>query len=346
MATVHSRRVRTGRLETELLEAGPPDAPTLVLVHGNISSSAFFADTMARLGDTLHCLAPDLRGFGGSDRLPVDARRGLADFADDLHELLTELGVYDGGRQITLLGWSLGGGVAMQYLLDHPSGIAGLVLEAAMSPYGFGGTKDLAGTPCTPDFAGSGGGTANAELVRLIAEGDRSGDSDASPRRVLATIYVAPDCQLPDELTDRLVDGMLAMATGPDFYPGDATPSPHWPGMAPGSKGVNNALSPKYCDLSRLGSLPAGPEILWIRGDSDQMVSDSSLADLGTLGQLGVVPGWPGAEDFPPQPMLGQLRSVLSRYGRYREEVLAGCGHSPHLEQPAAFEKLVREFIG
>jgi hypothetical protein len=45
-----------------------------------------------------------------------------------------------------------------------------------MSPYGFGGTRDVAGTPCHADFAGSGGGTANPEFVRLLAAGDRGGE--------------------------------------------------------------------------------------------------------------------------------------------------------------------------
>jgi pimeloyl-ACP methyl ester carboxylesterase len=47
--------------------------------------------------------------------------------------------------------------------------------------------------------------------------------------------------------------------------------------------------------------------------------------------------------------MVGQMRAVLDRYqltgGRYTEHVLAGCGHSPHLEHPAEFTRLVTEFL-
>jgi len=349
MATVSTRRVRTQRLETHLLEAGSAELPTLVLVHGNVSAANFFADTMARLGDSLHCLAPDLRGFGGSERKPVRAERGVADFAEDLHELFGELDLLGAGP-IALLGWSLGGGVVMRFAMDHPELVGKVVLEAAMSPYGFGGTRDLTGTPCAPDYAGSGGGTANPELVRLIAEGYRGDEHEAAPRRVLTGLYVRPPCELDEQLTDRLVDGMLQLATGEDFYPGDGVASPHWPGTAPGSRGVNNAISPKYCDLSGFGALAGGgPDVLWLRGDSDQIVSDASLVDLGRLGQLGVLPDWPGMDVFPPQPMLGQLRAVLDAYaatgGSYREQVLTDCGHSPHLEQPAVFEALVRDFV-
>jgi pimeloyl-ACP methyl ester carboxylesterase len=144
-----------------------------VLVHGNVSSAQFFAGTMGVLGQRCHCLAPDLRGFGLSEAIPVDARRGVRDFADDLHALLAESGLVPDGEQVHLLGWSLGGGVVLQYAIDHPGAVASIVLESPMSPYGFGGTRDAAGAPCWPDFAYSGGGTANPEMVRRIADGDR-----------------------------------------------------------------------------------------------------------------------------------------------------------------------------
>src|SRR6266545_3968705 len=77
------------------------------------------------------------------------------------------------------------------------------------------------------------------------------------------------------------------------------------------------------------------PPVLWVRGANDQIVSDSSLFEFGTLGKLGAVPGWPGEEIYPPQPMVGQTRAVLGQYaangGAYREAVLDGCGHSPYV---------------
>jgi hypothetical protein len=80
-----------------------------------------------------------------------------------------------------------------------------------------------------------------------------------------------------------------------------------------------------------------------------QIVSDASLVDLGHLGALGVVPGWPGPGVFPAQPMVGQIRTVLDRYraagGRYTEQVLAGCGHSPHLEHPDEFLAALTSFL-
>jgi pimeloyl-ACP methyl ester carboxylesterase len=89
--------------------------------------------------------------------------------------------------------------------------------------------------------------------------------------------------------------------------------------------------------------------VLWIRGADDVLISDTSLFDLGHLGKLGLVPGWPGEELFPAQPMVSQTRAVLQSYrangGRFDELVLDQCGHSPHIERSAAFVGAVSSFI-
>ena len=41
-----------------------------------------------------------------------------------------------------------------------------------------------------------------------------------------------------------------------------------------------------------------------------------SMFDLATFGKLGVVPGWPGDEVCPPQPMIAQIKQVLDNYLR------------------------------
>lgn len=94
---------------------------------------------MAALGDHCHCIVPDLRGFGRSQRVPIDARRGLR------------------------------------------------------------------------DFAGSGGGTANPELVRRIAGGGRYTE------RVLAPCGHSPHLKRPAEFTGivtRFLAGLDQRARG------------------------------------------------------------------------------------------------------------------------------------
>jgi pimeloyl-ACP methyl ester carboxylesterase len=337
---VQALTVSTKRLATQVRTVGDAGGTPVVFVHGNLSTSRFWDETLAALPGSFQRLAPDLRGFGRSETRPVDATGGMRDFADDLHALLEapELGLE--GRQVHLVGWSVGGAVAMRYAIDHPRAVASLALVAPMSPYGFGGTRDEQGTPCWPDFAGSGAGTANPDYVRLLGERDR-GDAPLSPRQVMNSFYFRPPFRLEPDREEAYLDAVLETVVGDGNYPGDMATSPNWPGVAPGTRGFNNALSPKYCDLSGLAGIDPKPPVLWIRGADDQVISDTSMFDFGYLGKLGAVPDWPGDGVYPPQPMLAQTRAVLDAYrergGAYREAVIDDCGHSPHIERPEAF---------
>lgn len=346
---ISSSKLTTARLGTHLLSSGAPGGEPVIFIHGNVSSSRFYEELMLAMPPRYRCLAPDLRGYGDSDRAPIDATRGLRDFSDDLFEFVRHPQVLPTNRKVHLVGWSAGGCVAMQFAIDHPEQIASLVLMAPGSPYGFGGTKGLEGTPCWPDFAGCGGGGANPEFVKRIAAGDTSEESPFSPRNVMNQFYFKPPFRVPREREDVFVSEMIKMAIGDGTYPGNMERSPHWPGVAPGARGMNNALSGRYCNLTAFVDISPRPSVLWIRGDADQIVSDASLFDFGQLGKLGLVPGWPGESVFPPQPMIRQTRAVFDQYrargGKVREEVLAGVGHSPHLEAPEKFRALLLGFL-
>lgn len=348
-AQVASQQVSTSRLRTHFLTAGTDGGIPVLFIHGNVSSATFWDETLAALPTGYHGIAPDLRGFGESETKPLDATRGVRDFSDDLHALIEALGLTSRGRRVHFVGWSVGGGVAMQYAIDHPDEVASLVLVNPVSPYGFGGSRDENGTPIWSDYAGSGGGTANPEFVQRLAEGDRGDESAFSPRNVMNTFYFKPPFRVDPEREEAFVSSLLSTRTGEANYPGDMTTSPNWPGVAPGVTGMNNAISPKYLNLSSFAEIKPRPNVLWIRGADDQIVSDTSLLDFGYLGQLGAVPGWPGAEVYPPQPMVSQTRAVLEAYrangGRYHEEVFADCGHSPHIEHPARFRELLFTFL-
>jgi pimeloyl-ACP methyl ester carboxylesterase len=331
---ITARKVATSRLETHFLASGPDDGTPVILLHGNASSSVFFEETMAAM-EGYRVLAPDLRGFGSSETKPLDATKGLGDFSEDLRSFVEALGL----RSFHLAGWSAGGSVAMRHAIDYPDAVASVTLINPMSPYGFGGTKDVHGTPCHADFAGSGGGTANPDFVKRLAEGDRSGDEQTSPRNVMNGLYFKPPFRAERE--EDFLSSVLSTKVSDENYPGDMTTSENWPNVAPGTRGMNNAISPKYCDLSAFASIEPKPDVLWVRGADDQIVSDTSLLDFGYLGSLGFVPEWPGEDVFPPQPMVSQTRAVLDEYekngGSYREEVIEDCGHTPHVEKPEEF---------
>lgn len=327
-------RVSTPRLTAQVLSVVGRDGDPVVFVHGNVSSSLFWQRQLLSLPAGYRPLAVDLRGFGGSDTLPVDATRGLRDFTDDVVSVCEALGL----SSAHFVGWSLGGGVIMQLLRDHPALVRTLTLVNPVSPYGFGGTTDVDGTLISPDGAGAGAGGANPDFVQRLGDGDR-GTDPTSPRQVMHTFYVKPPAELPDE--DEFVESMLTTRTGEDNYPGDTVPSDVWPGAAPGPRGVLNTMAPNYFRIDDLHTLERKPPILWLRGADDQIVSDTSMFDLAYLGQLGAIPGWPGAETHPPQPMVTQTRAVLDKYaaagGTYEEVVFENTGHSPHIEAPAEF---------
>lgn len=333
---IASQMVQTPRLKIHVLSRGPAGGIPVLLIHGNASSATFWEETLLALPPQYWGIAPDLRGYGDTEDQLIDATRGYFDWVDDLLGLMDALGV----ERFHLAGHSLGGGVVYSLIAAAAARVRSATLFAPASPYGFGGTKGLEGTPCYPDFAGSGGGIVSPEFARLIGEGYRGSEFPSSPRTVMNTFYWKPPFIPARE--EALLSGVLSEKIGPQKYPGDSVPSANWPGAAPGRFGPANAISPKYVGdtVERFLAADPRPPILWVRGAEDQIVSDHSLFDMGTLGAAGAVPGWPGAEVFPPQPMVGQTRAVLERYGSFREHVIPETGHSPQIERPDLVDPL------
>lgn len=335
-------QVSTPRLTTAVLVDERTEGEPVVFIHGNVSSSLFWQESILALPAGFRGFAPDLRGFGSTQTLPVDASLGLGDFTADLFSLLDALEI----TRAHLVGWSMGGGIAMRMLLERPEAVASLTLVSPVSPYGFGGTKGPNGELTTPDGAGTGGGGANPEFVAALAAGDNGSDSPNSPRNVMNSMYFADGYRSP--LEDIFVESMLTTATGEANYPGDSTASVNWPGFAPGTSGVLNTMAPGVHNVSGIVEVPNKPPVLWVHGVKDSIVSDESLFDFATLGKLGIVPGWPGIEVCPPQPMVSQTRAVLDAYtaagGSYRELAL-DCGHSAMVEKPAEFQAALAELL-
>lgn len=97
-------------------------------------------------------------------------------------------------------------------------------------------------------------------------------------------------------------------------------------------------MSPVHYNASGIVDLERKPPVVWIHGSEDEVVADGSLFDLATLGQMGAIPGWPGEDVLPPQPMVQQRRAVLGRYeangGRVTEVALEGADHGIPLSLP------------
>ena len=95
---------------------------TLLLIHGMAGSSETWRAVIPQLAKKYRVIAPDLLGHGQSDKPRGDYSLGA--FAVWLRDLLDELGV----TRATIVGQSLGGGVAMQFVYQHPDYCQRLVL--------------------------------------------------------------------------------------------------------------------------------------------------------------------------------------------------------------------------
>ncbi len=336
---ISSQFVKTERLTMHVLSSESSEATqTVLFIHGNASSAVFWKGLMAELPPQYRAFAPDLRGYGDTEDVLIDATRGMMDFVEDIQSLTNALKI----NRYHVIGHSMGGSVIWSLLAVENQKIASITLVNPGSPYGFGGTKDINGSPCNPDFAGSGGGIVNpqfAEFIRTKYKG--SEDPLASPRVVMNNFYWKPPFKPDNE--EELLESLLSERIGAQRYPGDFVPSANYPFAAPGVWGPANALSPKYLGNSVKNFIENThkPPILWVRGSDDQIVSDHSLFCMGTLGKLGLIPNYPGETAYPPQPMVSQTRQVLLQYeecgGSYQEVVMSNTGHTPFIENQAAF---------
>lgn len=342
---IEAKTLTTARLTTRVLFSGPSDGVPVVFVHGNVSTASFWEETMLRLPQGFLGIAYDQRGYGGADPLKkIDATRGTGDLSDDLAALLDALHI----EAAHVVGHSAGGSVLWRFLMDYPARCRTVTMVAPGSPFGFGGSKGAEGQTIWPDGAGSGGGTVNPTFPPRLAAKDASGDDPAAPRVIMNSFYWKPPFEPEHE--EHYLASMFETHIGPEDYPGDMVPSANWPMVAPGKFGMNNALAPIYQpSIDKLYGIAPKPPVLWIHGVDDQIVGDMSFFEMGTLGKLGAVPGWPGEDVYPPQPMKAQTRAVLEKYqaagGETREVAIAEAGHTPYVEKPAEFDTAFHAWI-
>lgn len=123
--SLHFRTVHGYRRAFRMTGDGPP----LLLIHGIGDSSDTWLDVLPALARRHLVIAPDLLGHGASDKPRADYSVGA--YANGMRDLLGVLGV----ERVTLVGHSLGGGVAMQFAYQFPERTERLVL---VSPGGLG----------------------------------------------------------------------------------------------------------------------------------------------------------------------------------------------------------------
>lgn len=128
-ATVY-RTAQVDGLSVFYREAGPTDAPVILLLHGLPSSSRMFEPLFTRLADRYHLIAPDYPGFGHSDW--PDPRQFAYTFdhcADIVNSFTESLGL----TRYTLYMQDYGGPVGFRLALMHPDRIEALIVQNAVA---------------------------------------------------------------------------------------------------------------------------------------------------------------------------------------------------------------------
>lgn len=120
----HGRWVQLGDEHLHVIEAG--EGEPLLLIHGFFVWSYFWRKVIPGLSQFARVIAPDLRGFGLTERLP-EKRLDLWAQADLLIDLMDELSI----QRAVLCGHSMGGEIALRIALRHPERVSGLVLASS-----------------------------------------------------------------------------------------------------------------------------------------------------------------------------------------------------------------------
>jgi pimeloyl-ACP methyl ester carboxylesterase len=124
-----SRFVTTGGVRVHYQEAGPEDAPVVILIHGFTASTLVWSEVLLPIAEKgFRVIAPDLIGFGFSEK-PRDGEYTIDAHARMITGLMNELGI----ERATLVGSSYGGAIAATCALDYAERVRRLVLVSAVS---------------------------------------------------------------------------------------------------------------------------------------------------------------------------------------------------------------------
>ncbi|MQQ09300.1 alpha/beta fold hydrolase [Epibacterium sp. SM1979] len=162
-------------------EAGPKDAPTVLLLHGFPSSSHMFRDLIPELAKSYHVVAPDYPGYGQSAAPAADAYDyDFATLATTMEHFTEQLGL----DEYTLYMQDFGGPVGLRMIQNHPERLEGLIIQNA--------TFHVEGW--------------NPDVVKQFAPfwGDRNAETEAPLRQFLAPQTTEWQYRQGSTLADRL----------------------------------------------------------------------------------------------------------------------------------------------
>jgi 2-succinyl-6-hydroxy-2,4-cyclohexadiene-1-carboxylate synthase len=255
----------------ETAGAGAP----LTLLHGFTGDAASWADVQPQLALRFKLIMPDLLGHGRTDSPAEPARYTMERCVEDVIAILDAMDV----KRTHLLGYSMGGRVALAAAIMRPHRIASLILESASPGLANAAERDerVAGDNTLADFIqreGVAAFVARWERIPLFSSQER----------------------LHEAVRSRQTEQRLR---------NDPV------GLANSLRGLGTGVQAPLWD--RLGELRM--PCLIMAGESD-----AKFAAIG--------------------------RQMSKGIAGSRLEIVAGAGHTVHLEQPETFTRLVAEFVG
>lgn len=129
-STTTYHTVSVGGTNVFYREAGPKDAPAILLLHGYPASSQQFATLIPLLADRYHLIAPDYPGFGQSDAPPPDKFRYTFDhLAQVIDDLTQQLGL----KSYVLYNNDYGGPIGMRLAVAHPERVKAIIVQNAVA---------------------------------------------------------------------------------------------------------------------------------------------------------------------------------------------------------------------
>ena len=294
---IHLKSVELPNGETLGYRERDGGAEVVVLIHGNMNSSCHWDVVLEQMDARYKLYAVDLRGFGISTyHTPIES---LSDFTADVKQWVDLLGL----TRFTLIGWSTGGGVAMEYAAAYPDEVTRLVLLASVSTRGYPFYED--GSNGLPDVTRR---ITTIEGIRSLARNTLIESANIRrDRRFMKQLYEAViyDRNQPEEARyETYIDDILTQRNLMDVYHALNTfnVSVFDHEASPGSGAVKRIKAP----------------VLVLRGMQDLVITEAmtreTLADLGDIAEFVPLTGCghsPLVDDLPQ--LLHVIESFLGR---------------------------------
>lgn len=133
IALSHSRLSLSTGIEMDAYTAGDPANPAIIFLHGFPESHRTWRHQMKALSATHYCIAPDQRGYGGSDKPPNVSDYIVPNLIADVFALADALEI----ARFTLVGHDWGGAIAWAVAIKDQARVERLIICNAAHPYIF-----------------------------------------------------------------------------------------------------------------------------------------------------------------------------------------------------------------